>query len=192
MANTRRKCYSVPRNGRRPKARARNHRRNPSSPASENNGRPVRQSLKPSNRSDGRVRRPVGRADHEEGRCCLLFQIRDLVHPLTSDTIPVMTNLTSVVNQLEQERTRLASQLERLNNAITALNGTGNNRTGRTLSAAGRARIAAAQRARWAKAKGKKVVSITARKRTMSPANRKKIAAAQRARWAKWRKEQKG
>ena len=102
-----------------------------------------------------------------------------------------MTNLTSVLNQLEQERTRLASQLESLNNAITALNGTGK-QTGRGMSAAGRARIAAAQRARWAKAKGKKVVSITGRNRTMSPANRKKVAAAQRARWSKWRKAQKG
>src|SRR5258705_10230104 len=103
-----------------------------------------------------------------------------------------MSNLTSVINQLQQERTRLASQLEGLNSAITALNGTGKKRTGRRMSAAGRARIAAAQRARWAKAKGKKVVSITARKRTMSPANRRKVAAAQRARWAKWRKQQKG
>jgi hypothetical protein len=38
------------------------------------------------------------------------------------------------------------------------------------MSATGRARIAAAQRARWAKVKGPKVVSITAAKRTMSPA----------------------
>jgi len=33
-----------------------------------------------------------------------------------------MTNLTSVLSQLKQERTRLAAQLESLNNAITALN----------------------------------------------------------------------
>jgi hypothetical protein len=102
-----------------------------------------------------------------------------------------MANLTSVLNQLEQERSRLASQLDGLNNAISALNGTGNNRTGRKISAAGRARIAAAQRARWAKLKGRKVVSITARKGTMSAANRKKVAAAQRLRWAKWRKAKK-
>jgi hypothetical protein len=101
-----------------------------------------------------------------------------------------MANLTSVLNQLEQERTRLASLVESLNNAISALNGTGDNRTGR-ISTAGRARIAAAQRARWAKLKGRKVVSITTRKRTMSPANRRKVAAAQRLRWAKWRKAQK-
>jgi hypothetical protein len=103
-----------------------------------------------------------------------------------------MTNFTSVLNQLEQERTRLASQLERLNNAISALNGTGNPGTGRTISAVGRARIAAAQHARWAKAKGRKVVSITTRKRRkLSGAALARIRAAQKARWAKWRKTQK-
>jgi hypothetical protein len=103
-----------------------------------------------------------------------------------------MTNLTSVLNQLEQERIQLVSQLERLNNALTALNGTDKKQTGRTISAAGRARIAAAQRARWAKAKAQKVVAITARKtRTMSLSARRRIAAAQRARWAKWKKAQK-
>jgi len=100
-----------------------------------------------------------------------------------------MTNLASVLNQLEQERTRLASQLEDLNRALSALNGTGSKRTDRTISAAGRARIAAAQRARWAKVRGRKVVSITARKRAMSPAARRRIVAAQKARWAKWRRE---
>jgi len=55
-----------------------------------------------------------------------------------------MTNLTSALSQLEQERTRLASQLEGLNRVLSALNGAGSKRTGRTISAAGRARIAAA------------------------------------------------
>jgi len=59
------------------------------------------------------------------------------------------------------------------------------------MSAAGRARVAAAQRARWAKVKGRKVVSINSRKRAMSPAARKRIVAAQKARWAKWRTAQK-
>jgi len=44
------------------------------------------------------------------------------------------------------------------------LKGTNNNRTRKTISIAGRARIAAAQRARWAKSKGQKVVSISVRK----------------------------
>jgi hypothetical protein len=60
------------------------------------------------------------------------------------------------------------------------------------MSAAGRARIAAAQRARWAKAKGGKVVSIASRRRRkMSAAAIARIRAAQKARWAKWRKAKK-
>jgi hypothetical protein len=51
----------------------------------------------------------------------------------------------------------------------------------RKLSASGRARIAAAQRARWAKVrKTTKEVPIRG-KRTLSAAGRRKIAAAQRA-----------
>jgi hypothetical protein len=61
-----------------------------------------------------------------------------------------MANFTSVLNQLEQERTRLASQFESLNNALSALSVKGSSRK---ISAAGRARIAAAQRARWVKVK---------------------------------------
>jgi hypothetical protein len=101
-----------------------------------------------------------------------------------------MSNLTTALNQLEQERSRLASQLQQLNSAISVLNGTG--RTRRGISAAGRARIAAAQRARWAKVKGQKAASISGRpKRKMSAAAIAKIRAAQRARWKKWRREQK-
>ena len=102
-----------------------------------------------------------------------------------------MDNLTSVLKDLEQERNRLTVQLEGLNHALSVLIGTSNHRARRTISAAGRARIAAAQRARWAKSKAQKVVSILARKgRKMSPAARKRIVAAQKARWAKWRKAQ--
>jgi hypothetical protein len=104
---------------------------------------------------------------------------------------PAMTNLTSVLNQLERERTRLISQLESLNNALSALNAKDASHRGR-ISAAGRARIAVAQRARWAKARGAKVVPISSRpKRKMSAAAIARIRAAQKARWAKWRKQQK-
>ena len=61
-----------------------------------------------------------------------------------------MANIISVLNQLQQERNRLAHQIEDINRAISAFKGTSNNRMGRSISAAGRARIAAAQRARWA------------------------------------------
>ena len=102
-----------------------------------------------------------------------------------------MTNLSSVLNQLERERNRLAVQLESLTNAISALRGDSDTQAGRTISAAGRARIAAAQRARWAKAKGEKGVSSARRKRTLSAAAIARIRAAQKERWAKWRKQQK-
>jgi hypothetical protein len=55
----------------------------------------------------------------------------------------------------------------------------------RKMSAAGRAKIAAAARARWAKVKGRKSVEKPVKKarRKMSAAGRAKIAAAARARW---------
>ena len=62
-----------------------------------------------------------------------------------------MIDLPAVLAQLKQER-------DKLNRAIEALSGaTGKPTGGRPkLSAAARARIAAAQRARWAKIKAKK------------------------------------
>jgi hypothetical protein len=60
---------------------------------------------------------------------------------------------------------------------------------GINMSAAGRARIAAAQRARWAKynaAKGGPARAKSSKpRRTLSAAAKAKIAAAARARWAK-------
>jgi hypothetical protein len=54
------------------------------------------------------------------------------------------------------------------------------------MSAAGRAAVAAAQKARWAKIKrAKKVLKTPAKRRKMSAAARAKIAAAAKARWAK-------
>ncbi len=59
-------------------------------------------------------------------------------------------------------------------------------KSGRRMSAEGRARIAEAQRLRWAKARkeGGKPDS-PGKKRTMSPEQRAKIAAAARLRWKK-------
>lgn len=53
------------------------------------------------------------------------------------------------------------------------------------MSAAGRAKIAAAQKARWAKAKGRKVEQSQPKKRKMSAAGRARISAAAKARWVK-------
>jgi hypothetical protein len=99
-----------------------------------------------------------------------------------------MTNLSDVVRVLKQERDRLAKQVEGISAALAAFGEAYTNGTGKRgkMSAAGRARIAAAQRARWAKQKatnGKPTGA--APKRVLSAAARKKIAAAQRARWAK-------
>jgi hypothetical protein len=55
----------------------------------------------------------------------------------------------------------------------------------RHMSAAGRARIIAAQKARWAKFKAGKPKAAKKTTRTMSSSARARIAAAARARWAK-------
>jgi hypothetical protein len=69
--------------------------------------------------------------------------------------------MQSVVRQLQKERTRLEDELHRVSAALTAFGKVylhGNKAIGkkRTMSAAGRKRIAAAQRARWAKIRAKK------------------------------------
>lgn len=76
------------------------------------------------------------------------------------------TLMQSVVGQLQKERMRLANELHRVTAALTAFGKvyTGSSkskpaaaRKKRTISAAGRKRIAAAQKARWAKLRaGKK------------------------------------
>jgi hypothetical protein len=105
-----------------------------------------------------------------------------------------MTIMGNVVQLLRLEHARLTKQIEGISAALAAFgesytNGRGARKAGprvRNISAAGRARIAAAQRARWAKAKGETTSGSPVRKRrTMSATGRKKIAAAQRARWAK-------
>lgn len=74
-----------------------------------------------------------------------------------------MANLGGIVRELKTQRDRAQSEVERLNAALMALGGLGS-RDGRTnrvrmakkrkpMSAAARKRIAAAQRARWAKLK---------------------------------------
>ncbi|MGD0615989.1 MAG: hypothetical protein ABSA69_11165 [Verrucomicrobiota bacterium] len=56
----------------------------------------------------------------------------------------------------------------------------------RKMSASARARIAAAQRARWAKQSGAKPPKATAkRRRKVSAAVRKRLAESAKARWAK-------
>ena len=102
-----------------------------------------------------------------------------------------MSKLAGVVQLLKKEQDRLTKELRGIGAALAAFGRAYGKRTGtRRLSAAARARIAAAQRKRWARARQKasdepaKVVPIKAKKR-LSVAARRKVAAAQRARWAK-------
>jgi hypothetical protein len=75
-----------------------------------------------------------------------------------------MSNLARVVAELAKQRNLCSNELRKLDMALSALKGLGGNtgtasqgrssgRPRRTMSAAGRKRIAAAQRARWAKFK---------------------------------------
>jgi hypothetical protein len=101
-----------------------------------------------------------------------------------------LANLSGIVEQLKKERAQVERQLSGLDAAIRAFasvySGAKPGRKRRKMSAKGRARIAAAQRARWARVNGQqKVVPIAKPKRTMSASARKKIAVAQRKRWRK-------
>lgn len=96
--------------------------------------------------------------------------------------------------ELKEQIDNLNSELEAIlagaESSVPSAKGVGR---GRGMSAAGRARIAAAARARWAKIKAAKGGSSAADnggakpKRTMSAAAKAKIAAAAKARWAKLR-----
>jgi hypothetical protein len=72
-----------------------------------------------------------------------------------------MGNVSSIIGQLKKERDRVAKQLSGIEAAIkaftSAYGGTGKpGRKRRKMSAAGRAKIAAAQRRRWAKVRAAK------------------------------------
>ena len=66
-----------------------------------------------------------------------------------------MANVSSIIKQLKQERDRVERQLSGLNAAITAFanvyGGGKPSRKRRKMSAKSRAKIAAAQKRRWAK-----------------------------------------
>ena len=117
-----------------------------------------------------------------------------------------MGNLTSALQQLRAERREAQLQVEKLDQAISAiesLNGSGasrtENRPTRIISAASRRKMAQAQKARWARARKESQPVVTAAKttgsapakRTMSVAARRKVAVFQRARWAKIKQQKK-
>ena len=93
-----------------------------------------------------------------------------------------LAGLAGFVSELRAMRTNLIAELRHVDSALSVLSRLGGG-SNHTMSAAGRRRISLAQKARWAKAKGR----APRPKRTISAAGKKRIAAAQRARWAKLR-----
>jgi hypothetical protein len=71
-----------------------------------------------------------------------------------------MANLSSIMKQLKKERDRVKRELSGLEAALTAFasaySGTKPSRKRRKMSAKSRAKIAAAQRRRWAKFRAKR------------------------------------
>ena len=93
-----------------------------------------------------------------------------------------MSQLDAVVRLLKAEHDQLNKQLQGISAALSAFGAAYGKRTARRskMSAAGRERIAAAQRLRWSKLKRNsgqtKDVSSIPKKRTMSAAGRRRIA----------------
>jgi hypothetical protein len=106
--------------------------------------------------------------------------------------------MISTINHLSSKQLRRAAtikeQIQSLENELGRIIGASikpvaavARKKKRKMSAAGKARIVAAQKARWAKDKGRKSAAKPAKKarRKMSAAARAKISAAARARWKK-------
>lgn len=117
-----------------------------------------------------------------------------------------MANLSELTTDQLRRAVAIKEQIEALQSELNSLTGEaaprrgrppGTSRVGRppgsgrrTMSAAARAAIAAAQRARWAKQKnearaGKSSANGRKGKRKMSAAAKARISAAAKARWAK-------
>jgi hypothetical protein len=104
-----------------------------------------------------------------------------------------MNSITSLSAQQLRRAAAIKEQIDALENELGKILGGGETVVAsngkRTMSASARARIGAAQKARWAKVKGSKPAkpakSASTGRRKMSSAARAKIAAAAKARWAK-------
>jgi len=101
--------------------------------------------------------------------------------------------INAAIAGFEQQKTRIDQQIADLRAILpggrtaTAITVNGALRKRRTMSAAGRKRIALAQKARWAKIHGESVSAPAEQpkpKRRLSAAGRRKIIAAAKKRWA--------
>ncbi len=105
---------------------------------------------------------------------------------LSSEQLRHAADLKEKISALELE---LASLLEGTNGVAAVPAPADGKLKTRKISAAGIARIKAAQKIRWAKYNEESVVAepVRVKKFTMSPAAKAKISAAAKARWAKVR-----
>ena len=101
-----------------------------------------------------------------------------------------MTNLLSLTSAQLKHAAAIKDKISALEKELTAILGSSSTpaptpKMKSKMSAAGRAKIAAAQKARWAKVKKPAAKPVLKKKSTMSAAGRAKISAAAKARWAK-------
>ena len=107
--------------------------------------------------------------------------------------MPKLMGLESIVTELRAERGHLVNNLRHVDAALAVLGkleeGKFATESRRTVSASARRKMAAAQKARWAKTKNQSTsaggAGSSKPKKHLSETTRRKIAAAQRARWAK-------
>ncbi|MGO8836735.1 MAG: hypothetical protein ACLQQ0_04880 [Limisphaerales bacterium] len=99
---------------------------------------------------------------------------------LSAQQLRRAANIKEKIQSLENELGRILGDSTKSVTAVAP-------KKKRKMSAAGRAKIAAAARARWAKVKGQKIAAKPVKKarRKMSAPARAKIAAAAKARWKK-------
>jgi hypothetical protein len=107
-----------------------------------------------------------------------------------------MSNLLSLTTTQLRRAADLKEKIEALNKELASILGAPAPVSAKApkkdkMSAAGRARIAKAQKARWAKIKGAKPAAKSAKpskRRKMSAATKAKLSAMAKARWAKVKK----
>jgi hypothetical protein len=114
--------------------------------------------------------------------------------------MPKLQGLENIVTELRVERTHLVNNLRHVDAALAVLGklegGKFATESRRSVPAAARRKIAAAQKARWTRVRSLSQTATSAKtnvptlKRTPSAAARRKMALAQRRRWAKFRAEQ--
>lgn len=108
---------------------------------------------------------------------------------MTSLSINQLKEALAIKEQIQTLESRLSQVL---GGAVSKITASPAKRGPKTMSAEGRARVAEAQRQRWAKQKSTSATSPEVKpskpakkKRVISPEQKAKIAAAMKARWAK-------